>query len=116
MSRWVCKLCIIQKGLKGSDLERWPENPTDMWIIDHMRAAHGIEVAGATAVVTGAVGQWVPFEERPRPDADLVGARLVYDGMAGTVLIEHPDEGAIGRINAWLMGQMMLARTEIEDT
>jgi hypothetical protein len=52
---------------------------------------------------------WVPFEERPRPDGDLAGATFGLDQMK-RIEITHPDEGAMGRIFAWLMGQASLAR------
>lgn len=114
MSRWVCRLCVIQKGLKGADLEQWPEDPDDAWIAEHLRTAHGVEVREATdqeqqAALAEAAVRWVPFEERPRPDADLAGVRLTLDRMQ-RIFIGHEDEAAIGRIFAWLQGQVALAR------
>jgi len=113
MSRWVCKLCVIQKGLKGSDLDQWPENPDDAWIAEHLRTAHGVEVRGMTDALTRAVGSWVPFDQRPRPDADLFRASISVSRMK-SIEIMHDDEAAIGRIFAWLMGQIALARVEID--
>jgi hypothetical protein len=119
MSRWVCKLCVIQKGLKGSDLDQWPEAPDDAWIAEHLRTAHGVEVREATdaeqqAAVTEAVGRWwTPFEERPRPDADLAGASLTLEpgkGGPGRIIVSTKNYDQAGRIFAWLMGQMKLAR------
>lgn len=43
MSQFVCKLCIMKNGLKGSDLHKWPrkDDPKlDEWIVEHMWAMH----------------------------------------------------------------------------
>jgi hypothetical protein len=117
MSHWVCKLCIIQKGLKGADLGQWPEAPDDAWIAEHLRTAHGVEVREATdeeqaAALLKAVGNvehaWVPFEERPRP-VELSRVIITLDRMK-KIEIASDDEAAIGNIFAWLMGQVSLAR------
>jgi hypothetical protein len=113
MARWVCKLCVIQKGLRGSELAEWPEHPDDAWIAEHLRTAHGVEVRDATddeqqAAVLDAVGRWVPFEERPRPDADLARISMKIEGAQ--IAIAAPDADASGRIFAWLIGQLNLAR------
>jgi hypothetical protein len=122
MSRWVCKLCVIQKGLKGSDLDQWPEAPDDAWIAEHLRTAHGVEVRDATdkeqqAGLTEAVGRWVPFHERPRPDADLARVQLTLEpgkGGPGRIIVATENYDQAGRVFAWLMGQMHLARIEVE--
>lgn len=118
MSRWVCKLCIIQKGLKGSDLDRWPEAPDDAWIAEHLRTAHGIEVREATdeeqqVSLTGAVGDWIPFEERERPNEDLMQAKLTLRLAWRSIEITGADEAATGRLFAWLQGQIILAHAAV---
>jgi hypothetical protein len=55
---------------------------------------------------------WIPFEERPRPDEDLAHATLALD-RCKVIEIRGADEDATGRIFAWLLGQMQLARIEI---
>ena len=115
MSRWVCRLCVIQKGLKGSDLDQWPEAPDDAWIAEHLLTAHGIEVRDATdeeqqAALTEAVGRWVPLEQRPRP-AQLGSVSLSCIAMERIEIVSD-DEEAIGVIFAWLLGQASLARGE----
>ena len=116
MSRWVCRLCVIQKGLKGADIGQWPEAPDDAWIAEHLRTAHGVEVRDATdeeqqAALTDAV-RWVPFEERPRPDADVADLQMTLfpASNGGVILLQARDYDAAGRVHAWLMGQMALAR------
>jgi hypothetical protein len=52
---------------------------------------------------------WVPFEERPRPDGDLKGVTIGIDRMK-RIEITHPDEAALGRVFAWALGQIRLAR------
>lgn len=118
MSRWVCKLCVIQQGLKGSDLDQWPVSPDDAWIAEHLRTAHGVEVRDATdeeqqAALTEAVGRWVPFEKRPRPP-QLGEARMELQRFdeGGVILLHLKDYAAAGNIFAWLQGQMTLARQE----
>lgn len=41
---WVCKLCIMQHGLKGSDLGEWPESFDEAWFAEHMGREHGVVV------------------------------------------------------------------------
>jgi hypothetical protein len=57
---------------------------------------------------------WLPFEDRPRPDADLAKARLALDRGQRIEITVADDDAAVGRIFAWLMGQVRLAR-QIED-
>jgi hypothetical protein len=116
MSRWVCKLRVIQKGLKGSDLDQWPEAPDDAWIAEHLRTAHEIEVRDAPDEERQAVRGWTPFEDRPRPDADLAKVTLTLQrdqGGRGHIIVSTENYDQAGAIFAWLMGQMTLARIEI---
>lgn len=53
---------------------------------------------------------WVPFEDRPRPP-ELAEALITVDRMK-TLVITHEDDAALGRITAWLMGQMMRAKKD----
>jgi hypothetical protein len=55
------------------------------------------------------MSRWVPFEDRPRPDADLAHARMALD-RGKVIELRGADEDATGRIFAWLMGQVMAAR------
>jgi hypothetical protein len=43
-ARWVCVLCVMERGLKGSELEQWPEVGDDEAIARHLADAHGIVV------------------------------------------------------------------------
>lgn len=45
--RWVCALCVIERGVKGSELDEWPlmTDPQLRLIIrTHMRHVHQIYV------------------------------------------------------------------------
>jgi hypothetical protein len=44
-ARWVCKLCIMTRGLKGRDLDQWPLVGDDAGIAKHLKDEHGITVA-----------------------------------------------------------------------
>lgn len=54
---------------------------------------------------------WVPFEDRPRPKA-LANIRLTYVRECVAITSPDGDEAAIGEINAWLIGQIGLAKRE----
>jgi hypothetical protein len=41
---WVCKLCMLQHGLRGSDLKNWPKEGDTHGIIAHLHDVHGITV------------------------------------------------------------------------
>lgn len=42
--RWVCKYCVMEFGVKGSDLENWPEPDDDEAIAKHIESVHHIPV------------------------------------------------------------------------
>ena len=44
-ARWVCKLCIMTRGLKGRDLDQWPLVGDDAGIAKHLKDEHAITVA-----------------------------------------------------------------------
>jgi len=60
---------------------------------------------------------WEPFEDRPRPDADLANVTLTIQrdrGGCGHIVISTEKYDQAGNIFAWLMGQMTLARIAVE--
>jgi hypothetical protein len=56
---------------------------------------------------------WTPFEDRARP-VELSQVTIGLDRMR-RIEISSDDEAAIGRIFAWLIGQVSLARGEAAD-
>ena len=61
---WVCKLCIMERGLKGSDLSQWPESPDDAWIAEHMGREHGLVVRLAGETAEAALVRVAKLQER----------------------------------------------------
>lgn len=43
-THWVCKYCIAKNGLRGADLDQWPETGDEAGIAKHLLEAHGITV------------------------------------------------------------------------
>ena len=47
MTKIVCKYCIMQVGLKGSDLANWPDKAdpnAEEWLYNHIESEHHIPV------------------------------------------------------------------------
>ncbi len=47
MKKIVCKLCIAQHGLRGSDLANWPneDDPgAEEWFFNHLETVHEVPV------------------------------------------------------------------------
>lgn len=44
MAKWVCKLCIMNLGLKGTQLDQWPDQGDLDGIADHIEAVHHMAV------------------------------------------------------------------------
>ena len=44
MTKWVCKYCIATRGLKGSELDQWPEAGDEESIVQHLESQHHIPV------------------------------------------------------------------------
>lgn len=43
MSKWVCKYCVGERGLKASDLAAWPERDApdiQEWVANHLESEH----------------------------------------------------------------------------
>jgi hypothetical protein len=41
---WVCKICFLAHGLKGSEIKNWPVEGDMAGIVAHLRGVHGITV------------------------------------------------------------------------
>ena len=50
MSKWVCRYCVMTKGIRGSELDDWPEYDDKDAHIRHIEQVHHIPVyrAGET--------------------------------------------------------------------
>ena len=44
MSKWVCRLCIVTKGLRGSELIDWPDTDDEEGQVRHIEEVHRIPV------------------------------------------------------------------------
>jgi hypothetical protein len=42
--RWVCKYCILTKGLRGADLQNWPSIDDEEAKVRHIESEHHIPV------------------------------------------------------------------------
>lgn len=45
MAKWVCKFCIAQHGLLGSQLNEWPDAGDVEAMARHLEDVHGLAVA-----------------------------------------------------------------------
>ena len=44
MDKWVCKICVMTKGLRGSELNQWPDVSDIEGRAQHIESVHHIPV------------------------------------------------------------------------
>ena len=44
LTKWVCTICLLSKGITGRDLANWPTYNDEAAIAHHLREEHGITV------------------------------------------------------------------------
>ncbi len=67
MTKVVCKMCILSRGLSGTDMTNWPEADSpnaDEWLYAHIEREHAIRVRGPNETAEHAMAR--PIHAYPR--------------------------------------------------